>query len=223
MTAPALILDFVDTETTGLIDEYPDAEITEIAIVSWESNNGDRVERLHSPLRIKKKPPADIAKHNKSWDPAINLSLETDSWQIAHSIEISNMLKGSMICGSNPDFDKQMIAVECFRTGQPRPKWHHRGVNTCSFGVLLWAIGETNGSGLEHLTKYFGLEHAAHTALGDCHAAISVWEAVYDKFISRPKMMKEALEELRQTIPTNRGLLEEDLFALCERGLTGEP
>lgn len=218
MTAPALVLDFVDTETTGLIDDYPDAEITEIAIVSWESNNGDRVDRLHAPLRIKKKPPADITKHNKSWDPAINLALETDSWQIAHSLEIATMLAGSLVCGSNPDFDKKMISAECFRTGQPRPKWHHRGVNTCSFGMLLWATGETPGAGLEHLTTYFKIEHKAHTALGDAHAAIDVWEHFYDKFIMRPAMMKEALEMMAQQLPKAHGWQE-----TIVRGLTGLP
>lgn len=222
----ALILDFVDTETTGLIDDgYPDAEITEIAIVSWESNNGDREERLHAPIRIKKKPHADIAKYNKSWDPAVNLSLETDSWSAQHSIDVSEMLKGRYICGSNPEFDKRMIAAECFRTGQPRPKWGHRGVNTCSFGMLLWAIGETPGAGLGHLTEHFKIEHKAHTALGDAHAAISVWEAFYDRFIMRPAMMKEALEEIERGGPAGNsyrwasgGVLE-----VCRRGLTGLP
>jgi DNA polymerase III epsilon subunit-like protein len=225
MTAPALILHFVDTETTGLIDDYPDAEITEIAVVTWESNNGDRAELLHAPLRPKKKPPDDIAVHNKSWDPAINLNLDTGSWQIAHSKEISSMLESKLICGSNPDFDKRMIAAECFRTGQPRPKWGHRGVNTCSFGMLLWAIGETPGAGLGHLTTYFKIEHKAHTALGDCHAAIDVWEAFYDKWIMRPQMMKEALEELERGGTTGNGYrwAAGGVIEICRRGLRGTP
>jgi DNA polymerase III epsilon subunit-like protein len=221
----ALVLDFVDTETTGLIDDYPDAEITEIAIVSWESDNGDRVERLHSPLRIKKAPPSNIAVHNKSFDPAVNLSLDTDSWQIAHSKEISSLLAGRYICGSNPDFDKRMIAAECFRTGQPRPKWNHRGVNTCSFGMLLWCIGETPGAGLGHLTEYFKVEHKAHTALGDAHAAISVWEAFYDKWIGRPAMMKEALEELQTKTDENcvKPFDLDQMRDIVLRGLVGVP
>ncbi len=219
-----LILHFVDTETTDIIDRNPDAEITEIAIVTWSSDEGKTNELLHAPLRIKKAPPADITKHNKSWDPAVNLAQETDSWQIAHSKEIAEMLKGAYICGSNPEFDKRMIAAECFRTGQPKPDWHWRGVNTASLGMMLWVMGDTPGCGLGHLTQFFGIEHKAHTALGDCYAAIAVWEAFFDLFIFRPRMMKEALEEIDHKIDkpghNDFGLAAARQVAL--RGLVGE-
>lgn len=183
-------LHFVDTETTGLIDEEPEAEITELAVVKW--NDGDSVVLLHERIRPKRGMPENNAKFNKSYTPEAYKGL--DVWDLNASQYTVELLKGALICGSNPDFDKRMIAAECYRTGAGKPQWHHRGVNTCTLGMLLWCMGETEGSGLAHLTKHFGIEHAEHTAMGDCMAAIGVWEAFFDRFIFHPRLMKEALE-----------------------------
>jgi len=181
---------FTDTETTGLIDNYPDAEITEIAVVSWRDGNSEVL--LHERVRPRKPMSAEVLKFNLSYNEKEWRS--ADSWDVHASKAISELLKGQYICGSNPDFDKRMIAAECFRSGQPRPLWHHRGVNTSTLGFPLYLIGEVEQTGLSHLAKYFDIPHAAHTALGDCEAAIKVWEKFFELYLYRPRLMQEALE-----------------------------
>ena len=215
----SVTLHFADTETTGIIDKYPDAEITEIAIVTWR--DGDAKQILHERVRPKKPMPEKSKAFNKSFDAAAYASLE--SWGVDASACMHDLLKGALVSGSNPDFDKRMIAAECFRTGAGRPDWHHRSVNTASLGMMLWIMGETDGSGLGHLTKYFGIAHDAHTALGDCYAAIAVWEKFFDRFIWDPRRMKEALEEIEaRTAGKGRGAFNlDEARALALRGLVG--
>lgn len=218
----SITLYFVDTETTGLIDTYPDAEITEIAVVTW--CEGDKIVLLHERVRPRKPMPAESAQFNKSYDAKAWAG--ADSWDAKASEYISEMLKGQYLCGSNPDFDKRMIAAECFRSGQPRPRWRHRGINTSSLGFPLFLIGEVEQTGLEHLAKYFGVPHEAHTALGDCYAAIGVWEAFFDLYIHRPKLMRDALTELEiaaRNANERPGLIATKYaLEMCKQGLRGE-
>lgn len=198
-------LHFVDTETTGLIDKNPDAEITEIACVTWQDGNIETL--LHE--RVKPKKPFDLAevqKYNKSYDPA--LWADAEGWDVHSSKHVAGLFEGVLFAGSNPEFDKRMIEVECFRTGQPRPGWHHRMMNTCALGMPLWIMGETNGSGLGHLTEYFGIKHEAHTALGDCLAAIKVWEAFFDIYIYRPRELEKTMRHFSST-PMGREEVQE--------------
>jgi len=189
-------LTFVDTETTGIIDEYPDAEIIEIAVVTWR--DGDRTVELDSLIKPRKAvPPDNISRKLRGFDE--KLWKNETTWDVHCSNEIHRLLEGKYIAGSNPDFDKRMIAAECFRQGSGRPKWSHRSMDTCSLGFMLWVMGETEGSGLGYLTEYFGIEHKVHTALGDCQAAISVWECFFDRFIFHPRVMREALEQFAST------------------------
>lgn len=186
------ILTFVDTETTGLIDVNVNSEMTEIAVVNW--CDGESTIVMHERVRPKRGMPPETAPYNKSYNE--KEWAKVDTFDIHAATAISEALKGRYICGSNPDFDKRMIAAECFRCGQPAPKWHHRGVNTSTLGFPLYIVGEVPQTGLEHLAKYFGVKHAAHTALGDCEAAIKVWEAFYELYLYRPRKMKDALEAL---------------------------
>jgi DNA polymerase III epsilon subunit-like protein len=209
------ILTFVDTETTGLLDVNVNSEMTEIAVVNW--CDGESTIVMHERVRPKRGMPPETAPYNKSYNE--KEWAKVDTFDVHAAEAISEVLKGRYICGSNPDFDKRMIAAECFRVGQPAPKWHHRGVNTCTLGFPLYLIGDVPQTGLEHLAKYFGIEHAAHTALGDCEAAIKVWEAFYEMYLYRPRKMKEALEAIREKSHTEEPYFLSDIAL---RGLVGE-
>lgn len=215
MTQKSITLLFVDTETTGLIDKYPDAEITELAVVSW--CEGDKEVLLHERVRPKKGMPEAAAPFNKSY--AEKLWASADPWDVAATKAIHELLKGHYICGSNPDFDKRMITAECYRTGWGAPHWYHRGINTASLGFPLYLLGEVEQTGLEHLAKYFGVKHEAHTALGDCYAAIGVWEAFFDLYLHRPRLMKEALETLKELDEAGETNAFRDVIL---KGLVGE-
>jgi len=211
-------LTFVDTETTGLIDKYPEAEITEIAIVSW--CDGDVKVDLHERVKPKRGMPAEAAPFNKSYNE--KEWAKADPWDVAATQAVAELLKGKYICGSNPDFDKRMITAECFRIGEQPPKWHHRGVNTATLGFPLYLTGAVQQTGLGELARYFHIDHAEHTALGDCYAAIGVWEAFWDLYIYRPAKMKEALEQLSARV--DNGKIQTLAYArdVALQGLVGE-
>jgi DNA polymerase III epsilon subunit-like protein len=194
----------------------PGAEITEIACVAWTAGKTELL--LHEKVKPKHTKPD--ARYNKSYDE--KAWAKADTWDVQASAAVCELLAGHYICGSNPDFDKRMITAECFRTGYEAPRWNHRGVNTSTLGFPLYLIGETEQTGLEHLAKYFGIKHEAHTALGDCMAAIGVWEAFFDMYIYRPKMMREALFELKTKLETSK-VYEEPGHALgiVTKGLAG--
>jgi DNA polymerase III epsilon subunit-like protein len=211
------VLYFVDCETTGLIDKMPEAEITEIAIVSW--CDGETTVDLHEKVKPKNTKPD--ARFNKSYDEKAWRT--ADVWDAAASEAVAGILKGHYICGSNPDFDKRMITAECHRVGAKPPDWHHRGINTSTLGFPLYIAGEVEQTGLEHLARYFGIEHAAHTALGDCMAAIKVWEAFWDMYMYRPKMMREALLDMKLLLDKGEVYTRQgEAHRIVNRGLVGE-
>lgn len=172
-----LAIHFIDTETTGLSDY---SEIIEIAIVRWCAGESEVL--LNEKVKPKDGCSAEAARIN-----GYNESLWSDvpSWDSHCSSEIRQILDGAFIGGSNPGFDKKMITRECERTGFNSPRWSHRELNTASIGCLLWITGEVNSTGLGELARYYGVPHDAHTALGDCRAAISVWEKMFDQFVAQ--------------------------------------
>lgn len=212
MTAARPILTFVKTRTTGLLDVNVQSEMTEIAIVNW--CDGESTVALHERIRPKRGMPPETAPFNKSYNE--KEWSKVDTFDVHAAAAISGELKGRYICGSNPDFDKRMIAAECFRVGQPAPSWRPWGIDTNGLGFPLYILGETPQTGLEHLMKYFGIERRVHTALGDCEAAIKVWEAFYELYLYRPRLMKTALEELAEAMEGTTGR------DIALRGLVGE-
>jgi len=214
------IIHFVDTETTGLLDKYPDSEIIELAIVKWQ--DGDTETVLHAYIQPKKPCPPEAAKINR-YTPARWKAEGAETWDIACSKEVSAMLKGAFMGGSNPAFDQQMLKVECFRTGQPMPDWSHRKLDTSALGYILWVYDLVPRTGLVTLAEYFGIEHDAHTALGDCLASIKVWESFCELFMYRPRMMREALEAIERNVDkAPLSAAKNVLVPIIESGLRGE-
>ena len=66
------------------------------------------------------------------------------------------------------------------------------------------------------------LEHAAHTALGDCYAAIGVWEAFFELYLHRPRLMKEALEKLTDEQFSKSFGYPDQVREIALKGLVGE-
>lgn len=216
------IIDFIDTETTGLPDKHPNYEIVEIAVVRWQ--DGERTERLHEYIWPKDGMPAETA----AWNPTYYSDAEwqergAQPWDVECSEAIASLLDGCFIGGSNPDFDMKLIALECSRLNMPRPNWSHRTLNTSSLGYPLWVYEMISRTGLVELASYFGVRHDAHTAIGDCHAAIGVWESFCDMYVYRPRMMREALQEIEAGAYSRFGAKGiNEIIELAGRGLRGE-
>jgi DNA polymerase-3 subunit epsilon len=185
---------FTDTETTGL-DPVLGAELIELAVIAWE--DGATTELYEKPFLPKHGCPEAAAKIN-GYNETIWRECGAKEFTIADAKELAALFAGQYIGGSNPDFDKRIIEGECHRAGQPKPEWSRRSLNTASLAWPLWATGAVDSTGLVSLAAYFGIEHEAHSAIGDVRACIKVWEALYDLYIHRPKVMREALIAIAQ-------------------------
>lgn len=213
-----MILTFLDTETTGLPEKEPFAsnpklgpEITEYAIADWNDGEvSNLAHKLIQPRNLHELPEPDAEGIYRGVD-GFPLSYRADVWKHAKAVPwnlddctvMRDRLTKNYLAGSNPEFDKQRIAfeIERFGAGVKVPKWSHRVLNTASLGYLLWVQGKVERTGLVYLAKFFGVEHDAHTSLGDVHAAIKVWEHMYEEFIGRPARWKEALAAIVEHSP----------------------
>lgn len=203
-----MIIHFIDTETTGL-DPLLGAEIIEIACATW--NDGDVSEEWHKLILPARGCPEEAAKIN-GYSEADWRANGAQPFSIQDAKYLIDRFEGHYIGGSNPDFDKRMIEASCHRCGQPKPKWSHSSLNTASLAWPLWAEGKVEQTGLVALAAFFGIEHAAHTAMGDVLATIAVWEALFDLYIYKPRVMREALIEIAGDDQTDAALRD---FALA--------
>jgi DNA polymerase III epsilon subunit-like protein len=209
-------LTFVDTETTGLPDKEPflsspelGPEITEYAIADW--NDGEVTGEFHK-LIWPRNPPEPDAEGICRTLAGFPMSMRHDVWKRASAITwntsddriVRERLSPNHLAGSNPRFDCDRFAFEMRRNGalkNGKVPWSHRYLNTASLGYLLWVQGKVEKTGLVYLAQFFGIEHDAHTSLGDVRAAIGVWEHMYEEFIGRPARWKEALAEIVKHSP----------------------
>jgi DNA polymerase III epsilon subunit-like protein len=191
---------FFDTETTGLIDKNPEAEIVEYAGATWD--DGNVTGEFHRYVLPKNGCPEGAAKVN-GYDEALWKSRSARPFVAADRLNLAQRLDGMMLGGSNPGFDKAMIRAECARLELPPPDWSYKHLDLGAFGLLLQLEGEVANAKLETLAAYFGLPHEAHTAMGDVKASIGVWEACFARFMAHPRVMRAGLLEIAEQAKTD--------------------
>lgn len=184
---------FFDTETTGLLDKNPHAEIIEYAGATWD--NGEVSGEFHKLVWPRHGCPDEAAKIN-GFDAARWSAEGAIAFNAGHARELAQRLDGMMIGGSNPAFDKAMMRAECSRQKLIAPDLSYKHLDLGAFGLLLQLEGEIENARLETLAEYFGIPHEKHTAMGDVRAAIGVWEACHDRFLYRPRIARAGLLEI---------------------------
>lgn len=209
-----MILTFFDTETTGVPEREPflsdptlGPEITEYAFATWDDGNVTDVEhKLIMPQRWRESCVLDEEGTVRTPD-GFPLSFREDTWRgkAVHwnktdDHAMHRRLPVAMVAGSNPAFDLARVNWELQRSGHALLPYVRR-VDTSSLGVFLLHQGLVEGVGLERLAAFFGVEHEAHTSIGDVMAAIGVFEKFVEIYYSGPKRMREALEEIAACSP----------------------
>lgn len=190
---------FLDTETTGLPEDFATdeigPEITEYAIADWEDGvTSNVVHKYVYPGNPREVTPGGF---KLSFEPALWRERRAIRWNASDDRCMHERLgNGMLLAGSNPAFDMARIADECLRNGATVPGWSHRKLDLNSLGYPLWAEGKIAKTSLVALAEFFGITHEAHTSLGDMLASIKVWEALYDLYCFRPRVMREALIEI---------------------------
>jgi len=222
-------LNVFDTETTGVPEKAPflhdptlGPEITEYALATWEDGKVTNVEhKLIMPQNWRETCEVDEEGIVRTLD-GFPLSFREDTWRgkAVHwnktdDHTMHRRLPEAMVCGSNPAFDVQRVNWELDRSSHP-PLPYIRRVDTSSLGVFLYFQGLIQGTGLGTLTAYFGVEHEAHTALGDVTATIAVLERFIDLYVYHPRLHREALETIVQCSP------DKDMGEFAAAALRGE-
>jgi DNA polymerase III epsilon subunit-like protein len=220
-----VILTFTDTETTGLPDKEPflsrpelGPEVVEYAIADWEDGETSNVEHvLIKPRNLLEVATEDDDGTWRTLD-GYPLRYRGDEWKAAGAAcwnltdsqrVLRRLANRQTLAGSNPGFDRDRFAFELarFPVKGANPYWNHRMVGTEHLAVFLLHAGLVESRGLVALAQFFGVEHDAHTALGDVRASIAVFEHMVDLYHYRPRMMREALEEIASCSP-DEGMAE---------------
>ena len=213
MSRPPWKLVFFDTETTGLPEKEPfrsnpklGPEIVEYAIADWSDGEVTNIEhKLIWPYNAPEPDAEGICRTTDGYPLRFRKdewgAAKAVKWNLADSRTVLQRFKGHQLAGSNPAYDMALVRFEQDRIGQPWPQWSHRKVDTAAAGVWLYIQGVVEQTGLVALAKHFGIEHDAHTAMGDVLASIKVFERLIDEFVLKPKRMREALAEIVEHSP----------------------
>lgn len=173
----------VDLETGGL--DAGQHEILEIGVVHyWVDEEGDykigeTFESLVRPTR-----PDDI--HPKALEKN-GLKIE-DLMKAPTPAQVRNaffnwheeLFDGKLIkmLGSNPGFDKEFLKLY-FGLNYDKIFWYkQKDTNGFAEGLRDSGLLDVSSTSLEALADHFNIPHTAHRAIGDCIAAIRVWEAM---------------------------------------------
>ncbi len=198
---------FTDTETSGLADTVDEAitndiEVVEYSFAIWSPEHGTEKIMVEQVMPSADAEPGAIHCASKGWnhyDRSRWDLVKAKRWNGDDCEEVAEYLEGATMGGSNPRFDLCMYKAEFARLGflNDFPKLGtHR---LCDVGALawpMWAYRLTEKTGLATLTELLGIEHKAHTAMGDVRACIEVFEALCDQFIDKPRLLRELLVEL---------------------------
>ena len=232
LSAPKkLRLTFADTETTGLADTVDEAlirdrEVIEYAFVTWE--DGDQVRSFERKVMPSPGQPTTDAEFcaSKGWNHFTGASDwlvkvgereygPAKRWSLEDCDNVDSFLKGETLAGSNPGFDLNMFKAEFARLDrlQSFPKLATPRMLDIGQGAwFLFAAGLVDRTGLEPLAKYLGVEHKAHTAMGDVLACIGCFERLCDEYLFRPRKLTGLLRD----VADSGGMDAEDCGALTQ-------
>lgn len=212
---------FTDVECTGLADSLEQIisddslEVIEYAFAIWEDGEVKaKLCRKVYPCNVAALAAAnDCAKQKwNHFDPdnwtndkrsevvaGKEKGVQADFWNAIDREHVKAFLQGERLAGSNPAFDlrflKGMFAKHNELEQFPQLA-DHRMLDLNGLAWPLWSLSLIEKTGLEHAAKYFGLEHKAHTAMGDVEASIKVWEEYLERYLWRPRDLRDLCEAM---------------------------
>lgn len=231
--AGKLRLCFADTETTGLAESVEDAiandrQVIEYAFKIWEEGlivktceqkvmpTGDAID---DAIELAKKGfnHFDERQWWRRTKSGYGREFEiAKPWSLEDCDNVIDCLEGETLAGSNPRFDLVMLKAQFAGVNALKyfPKLAtRRMMNTGDLAWILWSVRLVDKTGLETLTKFFDIEHKAHTAMGDVDACIKVFETMVDTFVHGPRRLKELCHAVIDTLedPEDRAVARREL------------
>jgi len=205
-------LAFIDCETSGLDPEKH--EILELAIVRVDPKTIEQKDVYHKyfvPVRdVSPKIRAINGYDEERWREC-----NAEGIQPKHLDRIRTILTGATPAGQNPSFDLGFLK-QAFNIYSSCTQWPEMDYHVLDIASLAWPLfvsGLTEGVGLRHTRKYFGLTGEQHRALSDVLDTIEVYKRlgeiyvntltrtgkyIYDAIgsIFEPELEREATERL---------------------------
>lgn len=160
---------FLDTETGGL--NARDHDLVSVACILTDPTGQTVLEEYDTlvyPMKPVDPKAAAVNGYTKeAWDGnAIHASQAM--------VKVLQMLNGAMMVCHNTPFDKSFIEAALWINKQ---KWtgRYHTMDTMVMAMPFLRAGLVENIKLETLTKYFGIEHVKHRALGDVRACRQVF------------------------------------------------
>lgn len=165
---------FLDTETGGL--NARDHDLVSIACILTDPTGKTVLEEWDTKVYPMKPVDPKAA--------AVN-GYTKEAWenQAVHAhqamIKVLTMLSGAMMVCHNTPFDKSFVEAALYAN---RQKWtgRYHTMDTMVMAMPLLRAGLVENIKLETLTRYFGIEHVKHRALGDARACREVFLCLQD-------------------------------------------
>ncbi len=171
---------FVDVETTGLDPERD--EIIEVCVETWDSDHAGALAGPSYASRFMPRGPCnpEAAKVNgftpEKWAGAPYFTAE-HAEKIAAVLQYTADVRG-FLGGAATAFDRAFLMKAFERVRVPFPAVSHRLVDVQSMALPLLLVGRIQGVSLQALQDVFGLGAVEHTAVGDVHNTIKVFEGL---------------------------------------------
>ena len=170
---------FVDVETTGLDPERD--EIIEVCVETWDdgATAGPSYAERFMPRGECGEGAARVNGFTfEKWAGSPFFTAE-------HAHKIAAVLEyvaqaGGCIGGAAVAFDRAFLTKAFERVRVPFPKISHRLIDVQSMAVPLLVTEQIRGVSLGDLQDYFGLGAVEHTAVGDVHNTIKVFEGLLE-------------------------------------------
>lgn len=165
---------FLDTETGGL--NARDFDLVSVACILTDPTGRTVLEEWDTKVYPMKPVDPKAA--------AVN-GYTKEAWEndAVHApvamVKVLQMLNGAMMVCHNTPFDKAFIEAALWIN---RQKWtgRYHTMDTVALAMPLLRAGLVENVKLETLTKYFGIEHVKHRALGDTRACREVFLRLND-------------------------------------------
>jgi DNA polymerase III alpha subunit (gram-positive type) len=160
---------FLDVETGGL--SAADRDIVEIACVLTDPTGMTILAEYVSKVLPTNPVDAQAAAINgydqEKW-AAEAVSLNTAM------VKVLELARNAVMSCHNSPFDKAFIDAALRRCSM---RWtgNYHTLDTCALSRPLLLAGLVDNVKLETMTKFFGIDHEAHRALGDVHACRQVY------------------------------------------------
>lgn len=169
----------IDVETTGLPDDNPHHEVLSCAIFTWTDGAiAQTYQQYYRPLGDCDEGAARVNgfRDADSWGQGKGGSVLFDAREARRLLP--HLEQVTMWCGSNPQFDVDMLKRMFARCRVSWVKQRIKTHDTATLALLLQLSAKVKSTSLGNLCEYFKMPPQDHSAEGDARASAIILDAL---------------------------------------------